>query len=106
MKIRIRSCGRDLARPEVERIERHLRFRVTRYEPYLRGIDVSLDAEAAGPGGSEASVLVRLRTRGLPEIAVEDGQPDVDLALQRAVSRAVNGLRLELARRRQGMKAL
>ncbi len=99
MKIEI-DCH-SAVRPEQsqESIERLIRIAFTRYASFLRQVRLHAKKAVTREGNACCSLRLQVSGSALPSIDVEEIQPDVELALQRAIKR-VDSILKQYARRR------
>jgi len=82
-----------------ESIERLIRIAFTRYASFLRQVRLQAKKAESQEGNVCCSLRLQVSGSALPSIDVEEIQPDVELALQRAMRR-VDSILKQYARRR------
>ncbi len=104
MKISIQCRGFSLTGAIADHVKKRLDFLFTGGLKRLRRVDVTLSALNGSPGGVDKRCLIKVSLDGLRPVVVEDVQPDLYLAIDRAASRAsrtvVRRLTLDNSRRR------
>ena len=88
MQITIQASTRTLSKTTRERIERRLRFGLTRYEPEVQRLEIVADDRRLLGDGRNRGVRIRVRFRALPDVVVEDVESNLQTAVDRAIDRA------------------
>ncbi len=88
MKVTIRTHDGNMSNTVRDRIERRVRFGLTRYEPEVRRVEVCLGGK--GPCGDERNLDLRVRVqfRTLPDVVVNDVTSNLRSTVDRAIGRA------------------
>ena len=100
MQLRIKGQNLLLAPAVIERIERRLRFALSRFTDRIHRVTVRL-ADINGPrggGDKQCRIVVRLRPGG--EVVIEDTATDLETAIDRGADRVQRAVARALARTR------
>ena len=101
MQIVIQARGFDLSAGLREHVERRLHFALDWAQYHVSRIVVSL-SDIHGPrGGEDKRCQIRVAMDGAPEVAIDDTESDLYLAIDRAVDRVGRTLSRRLARQRE-----
>lgn len=108
MRIAIQCRGFSLTSAIAGRVRKRLDFLLGRGFKRLRCVDVTL-SDLNGPrGGVDKRCLVKVSMDGLRPVVIEDIQPDLYMAIDRAVGRAsrtvLRRLTLDNSKRRTDVK--
>ena len=98
MKIVISAPTGSEGRQSEETLERLLRIAFTRYVSLVRQVTLDLDAKTVVDASSSHRVHIRVCVKHWPDVEVEEVQPQVGLAIDRAIHRA-DGMLRQYARR-------
>jgi ribosome-associated translation inhibitor RaiA len=100
MQLHIKGQNLCLAPAVIDRIERRLRFALSRFADRIVRVTARL-ADLNGPrGGVDKQCLIVVRFRAGGEVVIEDTAADVDTALDRGADRAQRAVTRALARMR------
>jgi len=80
--------------------DRRLRFALTAYDDHIQRVVMRLSGYSGGRGGVDKCCHLQVLLAGLPDVVVEDVEPDLYVAINRAVHRAGRTIRRRLVRRR------
>ena len=80
--------------------DRRLRSALTGYDDHIQRVEMRLSGYSGGRGGVDKCCHMRVLLAGLPDVVVEDVEPDLYVAISRAVHRAGRTIRRRLVRRR------
>lgn len=105
MQIAIHSRGFSLTQALDAHVQRRLGFTLARSADRVRRVDVRL-SDLNGPrGGVDKRCLIQVRLDGLPAVVIDEVQPNLYTAIDRAAGRAGRTILRRLAqsgsRRRQ-----
>jgi ribosome-associated translation inhibitor RaiA len=97
MVIAIQSRGFSMTEAIEEHVQRRLGFTLSRGVGRVQRVSVKL-SDINGPrGGVDKRCLIQIKLGGLPQVVVEDVQPDLYAAIDRAASRAGRAVMRRLA---------
>lgn len=85
----------------VESMERLLRIAFTRYASVLKQISLHVDKTTDTGSGAACRVRIRVCQYRYPEVEVEEIQPRLELAIDRAIHRADGLIRQQVRRKGQ-----
>jgi len=88
MEIGIRARGFGLTAGLRQRVLHRLRFAFAAIAHRVRGVDVCLADDNGPRGGADKRCRVRVVVPGVPAVVIEDVEPDLYAAIDRAVDRA------------------
>ncbi len=88
MKVFIHAYDGNISNTMRERIERRVRFGLTRYEPEVRRVEVCLGGKGLSGDKRNLSLRVRVQFRTLPDVVVNDVTSNLRSAVDRAIGRA------------------
>ena len=88
MQILIQAKDQVLTSRLREQVDRGLRYSLTRYEPEIRRLEVDIDSFRSHEKNGNPRVKIRVRLRSLPDVVVEDIEPQLGAAIDRAIDRA------------------
>ncbi len=88
MEIGIRARGFGLTAGLRQRVLHRLRFAFAAIAHRVRGVDVCLADDNGPRGGADKRCRVRVVVPGAPAVVIEDVEPDLYAAIDRAVDRA------------------
>ena len=97
MQISIQTSGVILSEPLIAHVEQRLLFALGRFQAHVIKITVDLSTSGTTAAGNNRCHL-RIRLHGLPDIAIEDSEGDICLAIDRAAARAGRTLGRQLQR--------
>lgn len=97
MQIVIRKRGAGSLDFDRDKLAGRLRFNLTRYEPQVRRLEMSLEGGSSSGGGENHVVRIRILLSGFPDIHVEDAETDLCAAVDRAIGRATRSVRQRIA---------
>ena len=97
MQILIRKRGTGPLEFDQDKLVGRLRFNLTRYEPQVRRLEMSLGRNTSADGANNHLVKIRVSLSGFPDIRVEDTEADLRVAIDRAVGRATRSVRQRIA---------
>lgn len=101
MQIVIQARGFDLSAGLREHVERRLHFALDWAQYHVSRVVVSL-SDINGPrGGEDKRCRIRVAMVGAPELAIDDTERDLYVAIDRAVDRVGRTLSRRLARQRE-----
>ncbi|WP_300455829.1 HPF/RaiA family ribosome-associated protein [Accumulibacter sp.] len=101
MQIVIQARGFELSIGLREHVERRLRFALDWAQYHVGRISVSL-SDINGPrGGEDKRCRIRVVIPGAPDVAIDDTEADLYVAIDRAVDRAGRTLARRVARQRE-----
>ncbi len=104
MELEISARNIDLGSATREKVERHLRFGLTRFSPSIRRTHCTISDES-GPHGAASrrcQIVVKLRSGG--HVVVDAAEDSVTAAASAAANRAERAVARHLARKRQSRK--
>jgi ribosomal subunit interface protein len=99
MLIEVQAHGFDLTDALRSHVERRVRFALSHRGYTIARVRVRLADVNASRGGIDKRCLVRVQLDGLPEVLVEDVQPDLYSAVDQATGRASRSVSRALERR-------
>ena len=88
MKVTIRTHDGNMSNTVRDRIERRVRFGLTRYEPEVRRVEVCLGGKGLSENERNLALRVRVQFRTLPDVVVNDVSSNLRSAVDRAIGRA------------------
>ena len=88
MEIGIKARGFGLTLGLRQRVLHRLRFAFAPFAHRVRGVDVCLVDDNGPRGGSDKRCRVCVSVPGVPPVVIEDVEPDLYAAIDRAVDRA------------------
>ena len=91
MQIDFTTDGAELSDTMREQVERRLRFHLTRYAAQVRKLEIQFGGDTASSNHNRR-VRVRVRLNKGPDVVVEDVEPDLDVAVDRAIGRAARSV--------------
>ncbi len=97
MQVSIQADDRTISNTMRERIERRIRFGLTRYEPDIRRVELSAGGKGLSGNADSPPIRVRVRMRTLPDVVVQDIASNLHSAVDRAVSRASRAVKLSFS---------
>lgn len=100
MKITIQAKGLELTDGLREHVERRLSFALDRADYHIDRVSVRLSDENGPRGGEDKRCQVRVHLAGAAPVLVEDTEPDLVLAIDRAADRTGHTLARQLGRQR------
>ncbi|MDI6745836.1 MAG: HPF/RaiA family ribosome-associated protein [Rhodocyclaceae bacterium] len=101
MHIEIQTNGFDLTEGLREHTERRLRFALSWASHDVRKIAVRL-FDINGPrGGNDKRCRIQIPLPGTPDVMIEDTEPDLYIAIDRAADRAERAVARRLERQRE-----
>lgn len=101
MRINILAQGFELTDGLREHTERRLRFALSWADRYVGKIDVRL-FDINGPrGGNDKCCRIQIPLPGTPDVMIEDTEPDLYIAIDRAADRAERAVARRLERQRE-----
>lgn len=100
MRIHIQSLGFELTAAISDHAVRRLRFALTHAADHIRRVTVRL-SDINGPrGGSDKCCRILVTMEKLPEVAIEDIESDLYVAIDRAADRAARTVTRRIGRTR------
>ncbi len=93
MKVTIRTHDGNMSNTVRDRIERRVRFGLTRYEPEVRRVEVCLGGKGLAGDERNLPLRVRVQFRTLPEVVVDDVMTNLRSAVDRAIGRASRAIK-------------
>lgn len=105
MEIGIRARGFGLTAGLRQRVLHRLRFAFAAIAHRVRGVDVCLADDNGPRGGTDKRCRVRVIVPGVPAVVIEDVEPDLYAAIDRALDRAGRTAARRLARGRDERRA-
>jgi putative sigma-54 modulation protein len=101
MQIIIQASGFDLSAGLREHVERRIHFALDRASHYVRKVSIRL-SDVNGPrGGEDKRCCIQVTVAGAADMLIEDTEPDLYVAIDRAADRSGRTLARLLARRRE-----
>jgi putative sigma-54 modulation protein len=101
MHIIIQAAGFDLSAGLREHVERRIHFALDRASQYVRKVSIRL-TDVNGPrGGEDKRCRIQVTVAGAPDLLIEDTEPDLYVAIDRAADRSGRTLARLLARLRE-----
>jgi ribosome-associated translation inhibitor RaiA len=104
MRIDTHAHGFTLTEGLLQHVQRRLRFAFDRIGQPVSRVSVRLADINAGRGGVDKRCRLQLQVPGRPDVTVEDVQPDLYVAIARAVDRAARSLGRRSSRLRQRLR--
>jgi putative sigma-54 modulation protein len=102
MRVELRGRGVEATTELRERVERRLLFAVGRFGDRVHGVSVRL-LDANGPrGGVDKACRVRAHMRPTGSVVVEERDPELHAAIDRAMDRIGRSVAREIERQREG----
>jgi putative sigma-54 modulation protein len=99
MQIIIQASGFDLSAGLREHVERRIHFALDRASHYVRKVSIRL-SDVNGPrGGEDKRCRIQVTVAGAADMLIEDTEPDLYVAIDRAADRSGRTLARLLARR-------
>ena len=93
MQIAIQNRGFKVSESVRKRVERQIRFNLTRYETEVRRLEILLSDEPTVCAGASHTVRIRVRLNTPPDVVVEDVERDFHTAVDRAIGRAARAVK-------------
>ena len=101
MQIFIQAHGFELTAALREHVERRIHFALGRTAEHIHKVSVRL-SDLNGPrGGEDKRCRILVTVAAAPELLIEDIEPDLYVAIDRAADRAGRTLARQLARQRE-----
>lgn len=100
MKLHIRARHVELTPGLQDRLDRSVRFALSRFAPTLREVHCTLDDVNGPKGGVDKVCRMRVLPRGGDPIVIEQADTELDRAIDLAVDRAARGVARQLERAR------
>jgi hypothetical protein len=97
MQVNIRSDGVEIDAKQHRQIERLVRLGLTRFEPTLRRVQVTVDHSLTPIHGSCWRAGIRVELNRLRDVAVDDVERQIEPAVERAVGRAARAVERRIA---------
>jgi putative sigma-54 modulation protein len=98
MQIIIQASGFDLSAGLREHVERRIHFALDRASHYVRKVSIRL-SDVNGPrGGEDKRCCIQVTVAGAADMLIEDTEPDLYVAIDRAADRSGRTLARLLAR--------
>lgn len=101
MRITIQARGFDLTETLRGRIERRLRFALSWADHEVCAISVYLSDANGSCGGNDQRCQIRIKLVGTPDLVIEDCEPDLYVAIDRAAERTERMVARRLVRWRE-----
>ncbi len=101
MQINISGRNVELSRSTKDKVERHLRFGLTRFSPSIRDANCIISDESGPKGAATRRCLIVVRFRGAGKVTVDAEADSIVSAASLAANRAERAVNRYIARKRQ-----
>lgn len=98
MHIVTHACGFAVTDSNIQFLHRRLHFALNPLNDSIQRVVVRLSDINGHRGGSDKRCHVQVQLQGMPDVLIEDVQPDLYLAITRSVERAARSVTRRVAR--------